>query len=76
MSEIIVNMSGYGNFSMDLSLADPSLINDATEVWQAVFCDKDSGDCETVYFEMNDDYETWDLIDEAIQTYRQEIGSD
>jgi hypothetical protein len=74
MSEIIVSLSGLGQFTLSLDLVDqpePSDL-DQSEVWRATFCDKQSDDCEVVYFEMGEDYEMWDLIDEAIQTYRME----
>lgn len=73
MSEIIVNMQGYGSFRMVLDLVDPASEYDSTEVWKASFCDDESNDCQIVYFEMGDDYEAWDLLDEAIQTYRREF---
>ena len=69
MTDIIVNMSGYGSYKISLDLHDGGEI----EVWKAIFHDESSGDSEVIYFEMTDDYEVWDLIDEAIQTYRQEI---
>ena len=74
MSEIIVNMSGLGKFTMALDLIDPSSPDDldAVEVWRAAFCDAQTDDCEIVFFEMfNTDYEAWDLIDSAIQAYRE-----
>nr|DAW17381.1 MAG TPA: hypothetical protein [Caudoviricetes sp.] len=74
MSEIIVNMEGYRRFRMNLDLIDPAQEDSATEVWKATFCDEESGDCQVVYYEMSDDYEIWDLIDQAIQTYRQEFN--
>lgn len=76
MSEIIVNMSGLGKFTMTLDLVDPSDPDDLdeVEVWRASFCDEQSDDCEIIYFEMGLDYEAWDLIDQAIQVYRQEIN--
>jgi uncharacterized protein YrzB (UPF0473 family) len=69
-------MSGIGQFTMTLDLIDQPEPNDPdqSEVWRATFCDETSGDCEVVYFEMGTDYEAWDLIDEAIQTYRDENG--
>lgn len=72
MSEIVVNMSGLGAFTMSLDLIDPSGPEDVDgiEVWRATFCDEQSEDCEIIYFEMGTDYEAWDLIDEAIQSYR------
>lgn len=68
-------MSGAGQFTMSLDLVDQPEPDstDGIEVWRATFCDEDSGDCEMVYFEMGQDYEIWDLINEAIQTYRLEI---
>jgi hypothetical protein len=40
MSEIIVNMSGLGKFTMTLDLIDPSNPDDLdeVEVWRASFC--------------------------------------
>jgi uncharacterized protein YrzB (UPF0473 family) len=78
MSEIIVNMSGLGKFTMTLDLVDPSNPDDLdeVEVWKATFCDEQSSDCDIVFFEMGLDYEAWDLIDEAIQTYRQQTLPD
>ncbi len=74
MSEIIVNMSGLGKFTMVLDLVDPCLDeDDNTEVWQAKFCDDSNDDCQIVFFEISNDYEAWDLIDAAIQTYRDEV---
>lgn len=75
MSEVIVNMSGLGQFTMSLDLIDAAEPDnpDQTEVWRATFCDKSNDDCEIVFFEMGPDYEAWDLIDQAIETYRQEI---
>lgn len=71
-------MSGIGQFNLSLDLIDqpePNAI-EQVEVWRATFCDEASGDCEIVYFEMGTDYEVWDLIDEAIQTYRVDSLSD
>lgn len=76
MSEIIVNMSGFGSQSISLELHDPAPDGEAVDVWIAKFCDLDSGDCEMVYFECDTDCEVWDVIDEAIQTYRREIVED
>lgn len=70
MSEIIVSMSGYGSYSLDLSIADPGVDDDSIEVWRALFTDKDGDSHWEVYFEMSPDYEVWDLIDEAITAYR------
>ena len=73
MAEIIVNLEGYGQYALSLSLHDPG----DTEVWSATFTDRLSEDEWTVYFEMpEDDYEVWDLIDVAIETYRDEYSSD
>jgi hypothetical protein len=75
MSEITVSMSGIGDFTMSLDIHDPATIDDPTqtEVWRATFCDPSTGDCDIVYFEMSGDYDTWDILDEAIQTYRLEV---
>jgi len=74
MSELIVNLSGYGNYSIHLDLHDPAQDDSDADVWVATFCDVTTEDCEMVYFEMAGDYEAWDIIDEAIQTYRMELG--
>jgi hypothetical protein len=69
MADITVNLEGYGSYTLNLDLHDPG----DTEVWSATFTDNESGDLWTVYFEMEEsDYEAWDLIDVAIQTYRDE----
>lgn len=69
MADITVNLDGYGQYTLSLSLHDPGQI----EVWSATFTDRLSEDEWTVYFEMSaDDYEVWDLIDVAIETYRDE----
>lgn len=66
-------MSGLGKFTMTLDLVDPCLDeDDDMEVWQAVFCDDATQDCQLVFFEIKNDYEAWDIIDAAIQTYRDE----
>jgi hypothetical protein len=73
MSDITVNLEGYGQYSLTLDLHDPG----ETEVWSATFTDRLSEDEWTVYFEMEDhDYEVWDLIDVAIETYRDEYAQD
>lgn len=69
MSEIVVSMSGLGSYTLDLSIVDAG----ETEVWHAVFNDKDGDAHWDVYFEMALDYEVWDLIDEAITAYRETI---
>ncbi len=74
MSEIIVSMSGIGQYSLDLSLTDPGLgDDDSVEVWRAVFTDKEDRSSWEVYFEMGPDYEVWDLIDTAITAYRDSL---
>lgn len=73
MSDITVNIQGYGQYSLSLDLHDPG----ETEVWGATFTDRLSEDEWTVYFEMEtQDYEVWDLIDVAIETYRDEYAQD
>jgi hypothetical protein len=73
MADIIVNLEGYGQYTLSLSLHDPG----ETEVWSATFTDRLSEDEWDVYFEMpEDDYEIWDLIDVAIETYRDEYAPD
>lgn len=73
MSEILVSMSGLGNYTLDLSLVDGGDDLLDTEVWRAVFNDQDGDSHWEVYFEMTPDYEVWDLIDEAITAYRETI---
>jgi hypothetical protein len=73
MSEIIVSMSGAGQYSLDLSITDPGLADDSVEVWRAVFTETEHGEKWEVYFEMNPDYEIWDLINEAIVVYRDSL---
>lgn len=78
MSEIIINMSGLGQFNLSLDLVDPSNPDDLdeVEVWRAEFSDYANGDCDVIYFEMGTDYEAWDLVDEAIQVFRKEVASE
>ena len=74
MSEIIVSMSGIGQYTLSLDIVDPGIDpSDDTEVWRAVFTDQEGHSSWEVYFEMGPDYEAWDLIDEAITAYRQTI---
>lgn len=74
MSEIIVSLSGAGQYSLDLSIVDPGAEDSDIEVWRAIFTDKEGYDADwIVYFEMSPDYEVWDLIDEAISAYRETI---
>ena len=73
MADITVNLEGYGQYTLSLSLHDPGDV----EVWGATFVDRLSEDEWTVYFEMEShDYEVWDLIDVAIETYRDEFAQD
>ena len=75
MSEIIVSILGESKFNLTLDLVDPSNPDDLdqVEVWRATFCDETTDDCDLVFFEMGTDYEAWDLIDEAIRSYREQI---
>lgn len=73
MSEIIVSMSGIGQYTLDLHIVDPGADDDSIEVWRAIFTDKEGGASWDVYFEMGPEYEIWDLIDEAITAYRDSI---
>lgn len=70
MSEILVSMSGAGTYSLDLSIVQPGDDEEDIEVWRAIFNDQEGDAHWEVYFEMGPDYEIWDLIDEAITTYR------
>jgi hypothetical protein len=73
MADITVNLEGYGQYTLTLNLHDPGKI----EVWSGTFTDRLSEDEWTVFFEMDeDDYEVWDLIDVAIETYRDEYTPD
>lgn len=74
MSEILMNLTGLGTYSIKLDLHDPAPEGESVDVWTATFCDVDTQDCEMVYFEMDSDGEVWDIINEAIQTYRKEIS--
>lgn len=78
MSELIINMSGLGKFTMTLDIIDPSNPDDLdqVEVWRASFCDESNNDCELVYFEMPADYEVWDLINQATAAYQREFSDD
>jgi hypothetical protein len=73
MSEIIVSLSGIGQYTLDLDIIDSGTEEDSIEVWRAVFTDKEGGAEWEVYFEMGPDYEIWDLIDMAITAYRDSI---
>ena len=73
MSEITVSMSGFGHYTLALSIVDAGQEEDTTEVWRAVFKDVEGDSSWEVYFEMGPDYEAWDLIDEAITAYRDTI---
>lgn len=75
MSEIIISVLGESKFTMTLDLSDPANPDDLdqVEVWRATFCDEATDDCDIVFFEMGTDYEAWDLIDEAIRSYREQI---
>lgn len=68
-----MSMSGVGQYSLDLSIVDSGVEDDSTEVWRAIFTDKEDGEKWEVYFEMGPDYEVWDLIDTAITAYRDTI---
>jgi hypothetical protein len=70
MSEIIVNISELGSYTLSLNIIDP---DPEEEVWQAIFCDSATGDCSKVYFEMEPDYEVWDLVNVAIETYKADL---
>lgn len=75
-AKILVNIDGYGTTEMGLELVDPPTQDDPVEVWKATFSDREHPEevISEVYFEMpNDDYEVWDLVNEALQTYLQEI---
>jgi len=71
MSEIIVNISELGCYSLVLTIVDPDPVE---EVWQAVFCDKLTGDCTNVFFEGSPDFEVWDLVNQAIEAYKADLS--
>lgn len=66
-------MSGYGTSKVDLSIVDPGSEEDGVEVWKAIFVDEEDNTPWEVYFEMQGDYEVWDLVNEAILVYRDTI---
>jgi hypothetical protein len=71
MSEILVTLEGYGIAKLSLDLIDGGEPDDNTEVWKATFTESEN--IWEVYFEMNTEgYELWDLVNEAIFTYRME----
>ena len=78
MSIIEVSLEGYGRASLCLDLVEDFTEPDGVEVWRAVFNAVDDFDGDTewvVFFEMDsrDGYESWDLISEAIETYKLEV---
>lgn len=75
MSEIYVTLEGYGKAHLALDLVDAAGDNEV-EVWRGTF-KEDNDQPEVlweVYFEMDPSigYEAWDLINEAIYTYKTE----
>lgn len=71
MSEILVTLEGYGIAKLSLDLIDGGEPEDTVEVWKATFTESEN--VWEVYFEMSaDGYELWDLVNEAIFTYRME----
>ena len=80
MSIIEVSLEGYGRAHLCLDLMEDYTEPDGIEVWRATFneineFDKDPENLWVVFFEMNsrDGYEQWDLISEAIETYKMEV---
>ena len=74
-ARILVNIDGHGTAEMSLELYDPPTPVDPVEVWRATFTEREHPNdvISEVYFEMpNDDYEVWDLVNEALQTYLNE----
>lgn len=73
MSDVTVKIEGYGEAKLSIDLVDTG---EEIEVWRGVFAE--TGDNPEVlwevYFEMdpNSDYEIFDLINEAIYTYKLE----
>lgn len=76
MAEIYVSLEGFGTAKLALDLVEDYSETDGIEVWRGVFSDSLEQDevLWEVYFEMNatDGYEAWDLVNEAIYTYRTE----
>lgn len=80
MSIIEVSLEGYGRAHLCLDLMEDLTESDGVEVWRAAFneiseFDEDPENLWVVFFEMNsrDGYEQWDLISEAIETYKMEV---
>jgi hypothetical protein len=74
-ARILVNIDGLGTAEMSLELHDPPTPLDPVEVWRAVFTEAEHPNeiIAEIYFEMpGDDYEIWDLVNEALQTYLDE----
>jgi hypothetical protein len=40
------------------------------EVWRGIFIEKEDNSQWEVYFEMSPDYEIWDIVEMAIESYR------
>lgn len=75
MSEVTVTLEDYGKAHLALELVDPGEEGDV-EVWHGIFSEEEDAS-ETlweVYFEMDpsSDYDKFDLISEAIYTYKLE----
>lgn len=78
MSIIEVSLEGYGKAHLCLDLVEDYTEPDGVEVWRGVFSEVSDFEGETlwtVFFEMDsrDGYESWDLISEAIETYKMEV---
>jgi hypothetical protein len=74
-ARILVNIDGYGTAEMNLELVDPPTLDDTAEVWRASFTEREHPHeiISEVYFEMDDsDYEIWDLVNSALQSYLDE----
>lgn len=72
MAELIVSMDGYPTTRLGLELYDAG---DDVEVWRGVFFEDAHLDTIEVYFEVMDlEYEIWDLVNLAIEAYKQEVS--
>lgn len=73
MSELIVSVSGMGQYALELSLVDAGAEDETVEVWRGIFIEREGDSQWEVYFEMGSEYEIWDLVQMAIESYRASI---
>lgn len=73
MAELTVNISGTEQYTLQLSIYDSDQ-DQTVDVWKGIFTDTKTGDSYEVYFEAEaDGLEIWDIIDLAIEVYRDSI---